>query len=272
MALVLQPSGTDVMAASAALVDTAVEELLRDGATIVRGLLDRDLVQRWATAFDDLWEERRRSPHGLAPRGPGRYYTTLPWREPFADVAVFANEVVLAVVERVLGPDHVLVQLAADTPILGSEHQDLHRDFPPLFGDDVPTPLYALAVNFPLCDVGEDNGPFRMARGTHLLRRADADEAVASGRIPVESVTMAMGDVMIRTPFQLHAGSPNVTDRPRPMVVLGYVCGWLRTDNVSMDVPRGYHESLDERTRRLLRCEVVDALVDRPETYFHFKH
>ena len=252
--------------------DEAVEELLRDGATILRGALPPSLVRRWAAAFDQLWARRSATPGGLAPRGPGRYYTTLPWEPPFADVSVFAHDLVLQVVERVLGPDHVLVQMAADTPVRGSVHQELHRDFPPLFGDGVPTPLYALAVNFPLCPVGEDNGPFRMARGTHLLRRSEADEAVASGRIPVESVPMDVGDVMIRTPFQLHAGSPNLTDRPRPMVVLGYVCGWLRTDNVSMDVPRGYHDSLDERTRRLLRCDVVESLVDRPETYVHFKH
>ena len=272
MAMALQTPGTRLPAPTTSPVDAAVDELLRDGATVLRGLLDRDVVERWATAFADLWEKRRRSPQGLAPRGPGRYYTTLPWREPFADAAVYAHEVVLAVVERTLGPDHVLVQLATDTPIQGSEHQDLHRDFPPLFGDGVPTPPYALAVNFPLCDVGEDNGPFRMARGTHLLPRAEANEAVASGRIPVESVLMEMGDVMVRTPFQLHAGSPNVTDRPRPMVVMGYTCSWLRTDNVSMQVPRGYHEGLSERARRLLRCEIVDTMVDRPETYFHFKH
>ena len=256
----------------AAAIDAAVDELDRDGATVLRGLLDPLVVRRWAQAFELLWERRRTSPHGLAGRGPGRYYTTLPWIGPFADASVYANDVVLEIVRRVLGPNHVLVQLAADTPVNGSTHQDMHRDFPPLFGDDVPTPLYALAVNFPLCDVREDNGPFRMARGTHRLRRAEADEAVASGRIPTESVHMDIGDVMVRTPFQLHAGSPNVTDRPRPMVVMGYVCDWLRTDNVSLDVPVGYYESLDEPTRRLLRANVVDVLEDRPETYVHFKH
>lgn len=257
---------------SPAAVAAAVDEIHRDGATVLRGLLEPRVVRRWAKAFDQLWARRLSSPHGLAPRGPGRYYTTLPWIGPFADAAVYANDVILAVVEGVLGPHHVLVQLAADTPVLGSEHQEMHRDFPPLFGDGVSTPLYALAVNFALCPVREENGPFRMARGTHLLPRAEADDAVATGRIATESVHMDLGDVMIRTPFQLHAGSPNLTDRPRPMVVMGYVCNWLRTDNVSLEVPRGYYESLDDRTRRLLRANVVDVLDERPETYVHFKH
>jgi hypothetical protein len=253
-------------------VDDAVTDLLRDGAVVLRGLLDPCLVLRWADAFAALWQRRRRSRQGLAPRGPGRYYTTLPWTAPFADADVFANEVILEIVGRILGPHHVLVQLAADTPVRGSVHQEMHRDFPPLFGDGVATPLYALAVNFPLCPVREDNGPFRMARGTHLLPRAEADAAVADGRIPTESVHMDLGDVIVRTPFQLHAGSPNVTNRPRPMVVMGYVCDWLRTDNVHLDVPRSYHEALDPAVQRLLRCEVVDRLRDRPETYVHFKH
>lgn len=268
----LQTPGSSLTSDHPVDVDAAVAEVLRDGATIVRGLLDPDLVRRWAIAFDQLWRRRRRSHQGLAPRGPGRYYTTLPWVDPFADASVFAHEVILEIVGRILGPHHVLVQLAADTPVRGSVHQEMHRDFPPLFGDGVPTPLYALAVNFPLCPVREENGPFRMARGTHLLPRDEADAAVASGRIPTESVHMDLGDVIIRTPFQLHAGSPNVTNRPRPMVVMGYVCEWLRTDNVRLDVPRSYHESLDPGVRRLLRCEVVDELRDRPETYVHFKH
>jgi len=46
----------------------------------------------------------------------------------------------------------------------GSDYQEIHRDFRPLFSDQVVTPLYALSVNFPCRGHGE-NGPFQMARG-----------------------------------------------------------------------------------------------------------
>jgi len=56
-----------------------------------------------------------------------------------------------------------MVQLGVDE---GSDYQEIHRDFRPLFSDQV-VPLYALSVNFPLVEVAE-NGPFQMARGTRL--------------------------------------------------------------------------------------------------------
>lgn len=272
MTMVLKTPTSRAHPSAGADLDRAADELQRDGATILRGLLDPALVASWADAFEHLVARREGLPGGLAMRGPGRFYTTLPWEQPFADASVFAHPAILEIVGRVLGPHHRLVQLASDTPVLGSEQQDMHRDFPPLFGEDHPTPLYALAVNFPLCRVDGDNGPFQMARGTHLLRRAEADEAVRTGRIPTESVHMELGDVMIRTPFQLHAGSPNRTARMRPMVVMGYVCDWLRTPNVELQVPRRYYDTLAPAQQRLLRCEVVDTLVERPETYLHFKH
>lgn len=253
-------------------LDRAAHEIERDGVTVLRGLLEPEVVEEWAAAFAALVEYRRSLPAGLAPRGKGRFYTTLPWMAPFADSRVFAHPTILAVVQRVMGDNIAMVQLAADTPVLGSEAQEVHRDFPPLFGDDVFTPLFALAVNFPLCEVTEENGPFKMARGTHLLRRAEADARVASGDIPLESFHMEMGDVMVRTPFALHAGSPNTTSSPRPMVVMGYVRQWLNTPNLELTLPRHYYESLPEDVRRLLRCRVVDQLQEQPETYVHFKH
>lgn len=257
---------------SEAQLDRAAHEIEREGVTVLRGLLEPEVVEEWAAAFAALVEYRSSLPAGLAPRGKGRFYMTLPWMAPFADSRVFAHPTILAVVQRVMGDDIAMVQLAADTPVLGSEAQEVHRDFPPLFGDDVFTPLFALAVNFPLCDVTEENGPFKMARGTHLLRRAEADARVASGDIPLESFHMEMGDVMVRTPFALHAGSPNTTSAPRPMVVMGYVRQWLNTPNLELTLPRHYYESLPEDVQRLLRCRVVDQLQEQPETYVHFKH
>lgn len=259
-------------ALSESQITRAAAELERDGVCVLRGLLDRTLVARWAEAFDALVERRRGIPGLVAPRGNGRFYTTLPFTSPFADPGVYAHPGILAVIGRVLMDDFVLVQMAADTPVLGSELQEVHRDFLPLFGEGVATPMYALAVNFALCDVTEDNGPFVMARGTHLLPRDVADAKVASGEIPLEPFLMEMGDVMIRSPFALHRGTPNRTTAPRPMVVLGYVRRWLHTADVRLSVPRQAYEALDGRLQQLLRCDVVEELVERPETYVHFKY
>jgi ectoine hydroxylase-related dioxygenase (phytanoyl-CoA dioxygenase family) len=121
-------------------------------------------------------------------------------------------------------------------------------------------------------DVTEENGAFQQARGTHVLPRDVALERVASGQIAMESFPMQMGDVMIRTPLALHRGTPNRTDRPRPMVVMGYVMHWLHTPKVDLTLPRDYYQELPRELQAMLRCDVVDSLPEeRSETYVDFK-
>src|SRR5436305_5890163 len=115
-----------------------------------------------------------------------------------------------------------MVQMGVDVPLRGSDYQETHRDFRPLFTEDFVTPLYAVAVNFPLVRVTEDNGPLQMARGTHRLPRAEGLERVRRGEIPMEAFPMERGDVCTRSPLALHRGTPNRTAAPRPMVVMGY--------------------------------------------------
>jgi hypothetical protein len=122
-------------------------------------------------------------------------------------------------------------------------------------------------------EVTAENGPFQMARGTHVLPREAGLRKVASGEIPMESFYMQLGDVMIRTPLALHRGSPNRTSQPRPMVVMGYAMHWLHTPKVDLTLPRDYYEGLPESVRQMLRCQVVEQLPqEKVETYVNFKY
>jgi len=181
--------------------------------------------------------------------------------------------VILGVLNRVFFQEYKMVQLAVDIPTQGSDYQEIHRDFRPLFSDQIVTPLYALAVNFPLVEVTADNGPFQMARGTHVLPREEGLVKVTAGEIPIESFYMKPGDVMIRSPLALHRGSPNRTSQPRPMIVMGYVMHWLHTAKVDLELQQDYYNSLPEEIQQLLRCELVDQLPeDKVETYVNFKY
>lgn len=254
-------------------LDRLAMDLNRDGICVLPGLLDKSLVAQCNEAFNQLFLERQNRPGGLAPREQARYYLTLPWLFPFANEQIFANPAILGILSRVFAQEYVLVQLGADVPMQGSDYQEIHRDYRPLFTDNIVTPLYALAVNFPLVEVTQENGPFEMARGTHVLPREVGLQKVASGEIPMETFPMQPGDVMIRTPLALHRGTPNRTTLPRPMVVMGYVMHWLHTPNVDVTVTRDYYESLPETTQKLLRCTVVETLHNgKAETYLQFKY
>jgi hypothetical protein len=90
---------------------------------------------------------------------------------------------------------------------------------------------------------------------------------LAAGEIELEPLTMKLGDVIIRDVRALHRGTPNRTDEPRPMVVIGYSRRWLFRPEVSIHIPRAALENLSERARRLLRFnKVVESLDDLPET------
>jgi hypothetical protein len=258
---------------SAAELDLLAKELNEQGVCVLKGLFERSLIDTWADAFHGLFEDRRHRLGGLAPREKNRYYVTFPFREPFSDPGVFANPAILGVLNRVFAQEYVIVQLAADTPFPGSEYQKPHRDYRPLFTDDLHTPLYAVAVNFPLVDVNELNAPFQMAKGTHRMPRDEALAKLERGEVRLESFPMEKGDVMIRTPLAIHRGTPNRSDHPRPMVVMGYVMHWLHTPKVDLVVDRPTLAGLTEEHKKLLRCEVVDRLPEyRPETYIEFTY
>ncbi|MFL6227577.1 MAG: phytanoyl-CoA dioxygenase family protein [Pyrinomonadaceae bacterium] len=249
-------------------IEAFTQAVLTDGYCIMRDKFPVATLDVWREAFAPMLEEHIAREGHLQNRGPGRYYVTLPFTQPFADPLIYEDEDVLAVVERLVGEDAVMCQLATDTPIAGSEYQDVHRDTPPLFPETgQETPPFQLAVNFPLVDVEIENGPFEVARGTHMMTKAEGLRRIEAGEVKLEPLTMRLGDVMIRDVRALHRGTPNRAGAPRPMVVIGYSRRWLFRPEVSIRVPRAALATLSARARSLLRFNpVVDSLDDAPDT------
>lgn len=251
-------------------IESLTSDALRDGFCILREHFPHESLAAWRESFTHLLHAHVEREGRLQNRGPGRYYVTLPFAQPFADPAIYEDDDVLAIVQRLVGEDPVMCQLASDTPVIGSDYQDVHRDAPPLFPETGrETPPFQLAVNFPLVDVRTENGPFEVARGTHMMSKAEGLRRIESGEVKLEPITMRLGDVMIRDVRGLHRGTPNRTDEPRPMIVIGYSRRWLFRPEVSIRVPRPALATLSERARRLLRFNpVVDSIEeDAGETY-----
>ena len=195
-------------------------------------------------------------------RGPARYYVTLPFIKPFADPCIYEDEDVLAIVYELVGAGAVMCQLATDTPLLGSEYQEVHRDTRPLFPETgQETPAFQLAINFSLVPVTLENGPLEITRGTHMMSKEEGLCRIEAGEIKLEPLEMQPGDVLIRDVRGLHRGTPNRTGVPRPMVVIGYSREWLLRPEVGIRVPRAALESLSPRAAQLLRFNpIVDSL------------
>jgi hypothetical protein len=242
----------------AAALDGFADEVRRESFCLLRDHLDGDVLRAWAAAFRPLLEENVATSADDPNRGPQRFYVTLPFAGVFADPRIVFDPDVLAICDRIVGPDMVMCQLATDTPLRGSDTQAVHRDSPGLFPEwDRQTPPYQLAVNFPLIDVTVENGPTEIARRTHLLSKDEGLARIASGESPLEPIAMRLGDVMIRDVRHLHRGTPNRTDVPRPMVVTGFSRAWLRRPEVSVRIPQSTWDRLSDAQRRLLRFETV---------------
>jgi ectoine hydroxylase-related dioxygenase (phytanoyl-CoA dioxygenase family) len=249
-------------------IESFVDEALRDGFCVLREHYPVATLRAWREAFAPLLEAHIAREGHLQNRGAQRYYVTLPFTQPFSEPLIYEDDDVLAIVERLAGEDPVMCQLATDTPLIGSDYQDVHRDTPPLFPETgEETPPFQLAVNFPLVDVTIENGPFEVARGTHLMSKEEGLERLSTGEVKLEPITMRLGDVIIRDVRALHRGTPNQTREPRPMVVIGYSRRWLFRPEVSIRIPRSALDTLSERARRLLRFNpIVESLDDQPET------
>lgn len=257
-------------------IEEFTQAALQDGYCVLREHFSREKINAWREAFMPLLQAHIERQGHLRNRGAERYYVTLPFTAPFADPQFYEDDDVLGIVERLVGEDAVMCQLASDTPLLGSDYQEIHRDAPPLFPElEAETPMFQLAVNFPLVDVTEENGPFEVARGTHMLTKAEGMRRLEAGEVKLESVLLKAGDVMIRDVRGLHRGTPNRTHAPRPMVVIGYSRRWLFRPEVNIRVPRHALATLSERARRLLRFNpIVESLDQIPdeEVYQAFAH
>jgi len=248
-------------------VATIMGSLYGDGIIACKGAFERSWVQRLGQDIDTLFEEARRQPGGALERGPSRYYVEVhPERiSGFADI--IGHPWVVAVCRAVLGPEYRVVEAGFDIPGPGALHQPWHRDFPSPPETLVGRRLNSLAFNITTVDVDEDMGPFEIAPGTQWDDLAGGDpmfparetwaryEARAQRKLP------RMGDISARSALTIHRGTANVSNRPRPVFVLGVDApDGHNADKHDLQLTRGYYESLAPELRRHITCRVVDRL------------
>lgn len=257
-------------------IEKFVEEAKSEGFCILRDHFPKEKLLHWKESFLPLLDEHIKREGHLKNRGAERYYVTLPFENLFADEEIFVDPDILAIVEKLVGKDFTMCQLATDTPLNGSQFQDIHRDTPPLFPEiEQETPAYQLAVNFPLVDVTKENGAIDIVRKTHLMTKEEGLKMIENGTLKIETFPMNLGDVMIRDVRGLHRGTPNFTDEPRPMCVIGYSRRWLFRPEVSVRIPKKTWENLSDKAKQLLRFNPrVESLdeVDTSEIYQAFAY
>jgi len=243
-------------------VNKQIIELQENGYCVLRAHLPNSVI---AQCKDALWPILLTylKNHGQEPnRGPHRHFLPMPFEPPCFAPEFFFDPDVLSIVRGVMGQRVVADQWGCDVPLLGSEYQSLHIDYQrPLF-EEIPglsLPPYVLVASFGLVAITAAHGPIEIAAGAHRMSREAAMRCVECGEIELRTVPLEIGDVLIRNPWALHRGTPNMTDVPRALVTVRYVRRWYADSSRDVNaIPGSVWKSLTKEQQETMRFPIND--------------
>ena len=157
--------------------------------------------------------------------GDRRTLVTLEIEGAFNTPSFYANPYVIATVQRVLGADCILGQLAVLLSRPGAEHSTPARART-LFGDhrhDALTPANGIAMVLPFTTLDEQNGGPRVWPATQNV--ADLDEAM---RRPSVTAQLPIGSCLLFDLRAVHAACGNRTDAIQSIGCFAYHRSWFR--------------------------------------------
>jgi hypothetical protein len=232
------------------------------GCALLRGAFPEATIDAMHREFDaqfgsmDLAAMQSQSqmpaPNQLHQVGDARFEITPKMTGVFGEPSVFANSLLLKLLNPWLGDEMRLSGLSAVVSHPGASEQHPHRDHPHLFPDNGPTlPIYALTAALPLIDVDVESGPTAFWFGSH--KWAAGPEGLHG--TPTICPTRR-GDCLLVDCRTVHAGMPNRSARPQPVVGLRYARRWFFDANhlrrIPLDMPVERYKELPASLHPLL--------------------
>jgi ectoine hydroxylase-related dioxygenase (phytanoyl-CoA dioxygenase family) len=256
------PSNTesDLCAFSSETIEEAMSYIRSDGALILEGIVDAALVREARQTFVQkyaryLTERQHEDALGV---GDKRVMITVDVEPPFDRPELFANAWLLPLLGAIfIEKDFVLGGYGVVCSLPGAQTQHRHRDGGILFpqeGLDRLLPTAAVTVAIPLIEMNEIHGTTELWLGSHR----DSDHVVTptaaeKGDAPVVSE----GSCVLWDYRLIHAGTPNQSAMPRPLVYMTYCRPWFFDYMNYMKQPllrvsKRWLATLSEEHRRLL--------------------
>ncbi len=255
---------------SAGTLDRACNQVALNGFVVLENAIAVDVVDKaqedWTALANYLLQnEPEKTSVGTKEFRKNRIRMDIPFRRPYIDTHFIANPFVVPIVERILGEDSRLFYYSADAPMPGSDYQVVHADYSSFFPEsDVVLPPAGLAVNFPLVDVTEGNGPMEVWPNSHRTSEraftAKAELQEAARHVTPARMLTPRGSVLIRDVRMWHRGTPNLSNQIRPNLALVYGRSWWDGafyPQETLGITRAAYESLAERAKRFVRLEPI---------------
>ncbi len=201
---------------------------------------------------------------------PGNIQQDPPPFHPYLFADILLNELVIDVTAALLGSGVKNTFYSGNTALPGEHRQPVHADrghlWPRLAVAHPPTNL---VVNIPTVDVSPENGSTEIWPGTHLdiTVTSGRDIKIAAGVLdrrrsecPPIQPHIRRGSVLIRDIRLWHAGMPNRTANPRPMIAMIHNVPWLETGS-PLRFPAGT-EAFFEHPRLRTCARFVEGEID----------
>ena len=250
--------------------EAALRALREDGIVVLGGVVSRESIAKLLErSLEDLQRllARKDAPFNWT---KGNVQQDPPPFPPYLFRDVLVNDVVVSVTKAILGAGLKCAFYSGNTAVPGESRQPVHADEGQLWPNltTVP-PAHALVVNVPLVDMGPENGSTESWPGTHLdptVAIQDGDIVLPAGKVearravrpPLQPVVEA-GGAVVRDIRMWHAGMPNRTLDPRPMIAMIHVVSWYPTGRVAF--ARGSEPCLEHPDLRWC-ADYRDAEID----------
>ncbi len=202
-------------------------EFKLNGFIVFPALLPPDLIDDMNRQFEEfLAVEIEIERKGLPPavRGRSRYALDIgtvleKLGGPLTDPRARENPLMLQLVDAILGrwrSDKLIIEC----PCPGSDYMGWHTDsyYSTPEARQAPKRTTLVKVHVPLVDIDETNGPMEVIPGSHRMNYVEGDLAVKRvPRLHSARLLMKKGDVLLRDGDIIHRGTPNLSDKPRPL-------------------------------------------------------
>ena len=251
-------------------LDQAIEALNRDGIVVLEDAIDLEhLAILKARCLEDI-ELLLNRPDKPFNWNPGNLQQDPPPFPPYLFRDVLVNDAVIAVTKGILGAGLKSAFYSGNTALPSPHRQPVHADSGQLWPNlKVAHPAYAIVINVPLVDMSAENGVTEMWPGTHLatsviMQTGDikvSSEALEAQRTiegPIQP-NVKLGSVVLRDIRMWHAGMPNYTKDPRPMIAMIHFVSWWPTNPLKFPVGT---EEIFAHPDLITHAEFVEKPVD----------
>jgi ectoine hydroxylase-related dioxygenase (phytanoyl-CoA dioxygenase family) len=194
---------------------------------------------------------------------------------PYLFRDVLLNDMAIAVTKAILGKGVKNTYYSGNTALHSTQRQPVHADMGQLWKGLEETkvpPAYALVVNVPVVDISPLNGSTELWPGTHKdphisvhddIKISPEDLEIWRAKSPPFQPTMKRGGILIRDICLWHAGMPNQTEQPRPMIAMIHYAWWMETHS-ALQFPKGTEAFFADSD-----LKTPAAFVEGPIDYVH---